>query len=305
MNAIHNLIGRRAGAQRGRGRGRSISLLVMLALLLQVGLPGSSGTQVVLAAGPGGPSGSFTHTTAADFNTASCAVLTNTTVTNYNTDGEVRLLASLEDYFNGTEVNASLWNSGWVNADYDYLPTVAGGLLTLNGSYLHSTQLFTQSPRFMEARVLMRSTTANSTYLDVGYYRALPPSPPTPGSPITEDTAARLFLVLDSGSNNLVTRLADGLGTDPPYDIDVDPDPDMTVWHNMRINWGAVDTDFLVDGTVVGTMTEQLAGGDTLGARVLLYHLEPSPDFPTAPMQVDWIRAGQYPATGTFQLLRL
>ena len=296
MNALQNLIVRRAEGQHNRGR--AFSLLVVLALLLQIGLPGSTGMQVAQAAGPGGPSGSIIHTTAANFNTASCAVLTNTTVTSYNTDGEVRLLASLEDYFGGTEVDAALWNSGWINPDYPNIPTVAGGFVTLNGSYMQSTQLFNQSGRFMEARVLMRAAPENSTYLDVGFYRAIPPSPPSPGSAITADTAVRLFLVLDSGSNDLQTRLADGV-TD--YVDDDVTNPDMLQWHTFRINWGAVDTDFLVDGTSVNTRTEQLPGGDTLGARLLLYHLEPSPDFLTAPMQVDWIRGGQYPATGQFQ----
>ena len=286
MNAIHNLIGRRAGAQHSGGRGRSISLLVVLALLLQVGLPGSSGTQVVLAAGPGGPSGTITHTTAADFNTASCAVLTNTTVTNYNTDGEVRLLASLEDYFNGTEVNASLWNSGPVNPiDYpEYIPTVAGGVVTLDGSYLQSVTAFNQSGRFMEARVMMRSTTANSTYLDVGFYRAIPPSPPSTESPVTADTAMRLFLVTDPDTNDLWTRISDG--TTAYEELDVLPDPDMTAWHNMRINWGAVDTDFLIDGVNVNTMAEQLGTGDTLTARALLYH---QAQVSLVPPQCRWI----------------
>ena len=113
MNAMLNMIGRRARVWLSRGR--AFSMLVVLALLLQIGLPGSTGMQVALAAGPGGPSGTITHTTAADFNTASCAVLTNTTVTNYNTDGEVRLRASLEDYFDGTVLNTELWNSGPTN----------------------------------------------------------------------------------------------------------------------------------------------------------------------------------------------
>ena len=177
MNAIQNMNGRGAGAQHDRGGGRSITLLVVFAPFVQVGLPGSSGTQVVQAAGPGGPSGTITHTTAADFNTASCAMLTNTTVTSYNTDGEVRLLASLEDYFNGTEVNASLWNWGPMNPDYPSIfQPLRGPSHSMEVIYIPA--LFTQFPRFMEARVIMRTTTDNSTYLDVGFYRAIPPSPP-------------------------------------------------------------------------------------------------------------------------------
>jgi len=123
---------------------RSFSLSVILALLLQgliAVLPGSAGMRVAQAAGPGGTSGSVTFTTVNDFSQA-CATLDGVTVTGINPDGEVRLRASLEDYFDGSEVNTDIWEEGYFYDWYQTLPTVSGGVVTLDGSYLHSRTSF-------------------------------------------------------------------------------------------------------------------------------------------------------------------
>ena len=287
--------------QRSRLRGRKAwmlvcSMLIVLALLLQIGQPF---VEVVQAAGPGGPTGFVTYNTAAQF-TGCTTTMTGTTVTNTNPDGEVRLLATLEDYFSvDGAVNPAVWNSGRIYDWYLLDPVVAGGLLTLDGNYVQSVTQFNQSGRFMEARALVRSNANNASNTDIGFYRNMPPYPPSPeGAPITADTAVRIFLTQDSGSNNLLTRLADG--TETYYDDDEFTDPDLTQWHVYRIVWGATDTEYYIDGVLQSTMTEQLAGGDSLIARVLFYHMDESYTYGNAPMQVDWVRAGQYPTTGTF-----
>ncbi|HCE17445.1 MAG TPA: hypothetical protein DEQ80_06265 [Anaerolinea thermolimosa] len=292
---------------------RSFSLSMILALLLQgliAVLPGSAGMQVAQAAGPGGTSGSVTYTTLEDFNQA-CATLDGVTVTGMNPDGEVRLRASLEDYFDGNDVNTTLWEEGYFYDWYDVYPVVSGGVVTLDGNYLHSLTSFNQSGRFVEARALIRanpgnlSTPGNAANIDIGYYRNLRPwVQDGDTNPITADTALRLFLTENGGSNNLKVRLADG--TNPWVDDDI-PDPDLTQWHIFRIEWGAVDTSYYIDGSLVSTLPEMVSNGDTLYARILLFHLNPSGYLEPleeppglSPMQVDWIRGGQYPASGSY-----
>lgn len=288
--------GKPSGFVRSRRWGWTISMFAVLALLLQTGLP-LTGMRVVQASG--GATGSFTHNTAADFGQV-CAVLSGTTVTNNNLDGEVRLLPSLEDHFNGTEVNASLWNAGVIPPDsWPVLPTVSGGILTLDGNYVQSTAQFNQSPRFMEARVMLQPTANPPASLDIGFYRDMPPSPPSaPGAPVTDATAMRMFYNPSPGANDLYTLLADGTTDFIQTDI---TDPTATAWNVFRVEWGAVNTTYRINGSEVLTQAEQLSGGDTLIARVLLYHMNPSIWDPlVSPMQVDWVRAGQYPTSGTY-----
>jgi len=149
----------------------------------------------------------------------------------------------------------------------------------------------------VEARALIRANADNAANTDIGYYRNLRPwVQDGDPNPITSDTAVRLFVTQDGGSNDLLVRLVDGLGSIVDDDI---PNPDLTAWHVFRIEWGATDTMYLIDGVPVSTLTETDPNGDTLSARILLFHLNPSIQG-LAPMQVDWIRGGQYPASGSY-----
>ncbi len=274
-----------------------LTIFLVIGLLLQTGLPLISGVQVAQAAGPGGQSGAISHTTQADF-TPGCVTQSGTTVTNYNTNGEVRMLASLEDHFNGTTLDTSIWTGNWIYDWYQVQPTVSGGLLRLDGSYIQSLTSFNQSGRFTEARILVRASANNSANTDFGYYRNEPPFPPSPAPPVTADTGVRLFLTENGVPNNLWVRLVDGL--EAIVDDDTFPNPDLTAWHIYRIEWGAVNTSFMIDGVTVSTLPESISGGDVLNARILLYHLDPSVPQNTAPMDVDWVRGGQYPAAGVY-----
>jgi len=297
---------------------RSFSLSVILALLLQgliAVLPGSAGMRVAQAAGPGGTSGSVTFNTVNDFS-QECATLSDVSVSDAD-GGEVRLRASLEDYFDGTEVDTTIWERDYLFDDYNVYPAVSGGVVTLDGSYLHSRRSFNQSGRFVEARALIRApdnlseTPRNASNFDIGYYRNARPSVEgsrNNTSPINGETAVRLFLSVKEeetdGLPNLKVRLVDGTGEIQNSDFQ---DPDLTTWHVFRIEWGATDTVYLIDGVPVSTLSETIDNGDTLSARILLFHMNPSRTSsgslePTgfAPMQVDWIRGGQYPASGAY-----
>ena len=74
--------------------------------------------------------GPFVDTTVADFST--CSTRTATAVTNTG-GGEVRLVASVEDYFDGPGVDTSIW---WPEtySGASTTPVVNGGILTVNSS---------------------------------------------------------------------------------------------------------------------------------------------------------------------------
>jgi hypothetical protein len=264
-------------------------------------LPAGGGLKAALAVG--GNSGAFTHTTVSDF-TSACTVMgdsipnpifTDVATTNV-VDGEIRMLATLEDEFNGTEVDTNLWTQGQVYPWYTVPPVVAGGVLTLDGSYLRSVRNFNDpnlAPRFFEARAIKGVLVegANQASADLGFYRELPPLDPLA---VTAETAYRLFIY--TNQYNEFARAADGLTTSPNYVLN--PQVDLSQYHNFRIEWDAgadQPTRFYVDGNLQATIN----GVSDLDTYAFLYHQEPSTSGYRV-MQVDWVRAGQYPSTGSY-----
>ena len=77
----------------------------------------------------------YTDTLAADFE--SCGVLTNAVVTN-GAGGEIRLRPLFEDYFDGTQLNTTLWEEGRVNEGVNVDAVVSNGVITLNNSWIRS-----------------------------------------------------------------------------------------------------------------------------------------------------------------------
>ena len=248
----------------------------------------------------GGGNGLITHTTVADFG-AACSVLpgsfpapglTNVSLSPVN-GGELRLAATVEDYFEGSNVDSSLWLTGTVYEWYTVPPAVSGGVLTLDSAYLRSQAGFsgTTPVRFFETRALQRVNSYNAGWIDLGFYRELPPLAYGSG-PFPSDSALRIFVTRDD--NTTYVRGRDGDETAPLIDIDI-PTLDLTQYHNFRIEWDQTQTKFYVDGSQQATMT----GVSTLNTWAFLYHQTPT-SLGFSAVQIDWVRAGAYPATGSY-----
>jgi hypothetical protein len=287
----------------GQNKSALLSWLVvgkMLFGLLFSDLPGNMGLQQARAVG--GNSGSFTHTSVADFTNA-CTVMSGavpnpsfeSTVTTNTGGGEVTTRATIEDDFDGAAVDPSIWVSGYVYDWYQVGLSVSGGVLTLDGAYLLSQQNFQSiAPRFFEARAIAAVNPPGVPgWPDLGFYRASPPSPPAEINPITPDTAIRLFVVPDNGA--IFARGRDGDESAPLIDSPLSA-MDLTVYHNYRIEWDQSETRFYVDGALRAT----IPGINTMNTYVFLYHQDPSTLQNRAVLQVDWVRAGQYPASGVY-----
>ncbi|HRE27899.1 MAG TPA: glycoside hydrolase family 16 protein, partial [Anaerolineales bacterium] len=207
--------------------------------------------------------------------------------------GEVRLAALLEDYFSGSAVDTARWVSGSTYTWYQVPPSVSGGVLTLDSAYLRSQTNFQNVvPRFFEARALQRINTNAASWPDLGFYRELPPLDYGSG-PYPNDSSLRIFVTRDT--NTTYVRGRDGDGTQPLIDVDI-PTLDLQQYHLFRIEWDATETRFYTDGTLRAT----IPGIATLNTWAFLYSQDPATGG-RSPMQVDWVRVGQYASTGTYQ----
>ncbi len=268
-----------------------------------------------------GPNGTITQDTSAQFS-AACAVLPGVaaapslsgTIVSPVNGGEIRLRATVEDYFDGNEIDATQWISGYSNpANPLEVPTIGGGLLTLYGSYLRSQTVFTgtQSPRFFEARAqFVGDGLPSPTNGDIGFYRVLPPLQVPPG----DESSIRLFVSqpFNSVNNRLMyVRSRDGT-TQPVVDSLVDNWTDdeptqrigLSVFRNFRIDWGVTDTWYSIDGSTIitagiGDNPLPHTGVATRTTYVFLYNQDPEVNSPD-PLLIDWVRAGQYPAAGSY-----
>ncbi|NJN97861.1 MAG: glycoside hydrolase family 16 protein [Anaerolineales bacterium] len=247
-----------------------------------------------------GINGLITHTTVTDFN-AACTVLPGTASTplltqvslNDANDGEIRLTATVEDYFEGSTINSTRWLTGTTYDWYTVPPSVSGGILTLDSAYLRSQVGFSATTpiRFFETRALQRINSNNASWPDLGFYREFPPLAYDSG-PYPNDSSLRLFVTPDT--NDTFIRGRDGDASAPLTDIDISIF-DLTQYHNFRIEWDASESRFYVDGVLQGT----IPGVSTLNTWVFLYSQDPA-SFDRSPMQVDWVRAGVYPSSGTY-----
>ena len=268
-----------------------------------------------------GPNGTITQDTSAQFS-AACAVLPGVaaapslsgTIVSPVNGGEIRLRATVEDYFDGNEIDATQWISGYSNPAYPLeVPTIGGGLLTLYGSYLRSQTVFTgtQSPRFFEARAqFVGDGLPSPTNGDIGFYRVLPPLQVLSG----DESSIRLFVSqpFNSVNNRLMyVRSRDGT-TQPVVDSLVDNWTDdeptqrigLSVFRNFRIDWGVTDTWYSIDGSTIitagiGDNPLPHTGVATRTTYVFLYNQDPEVNSPD-PLLIDWVRAGQYPAAGSY-----
>jgi hypothetical protein len=245
-----------------------------------------------------GGAGSITHTTVADFSV--CSVLPGTanrvftdTALSDAAGGEIRLAATVEDYFDGNRIDNTRWLSRTVYSWYTISPTVAGGVLTLDGNFLRSQIGFNAATpvRFFEARALLRIDDDPAGWPDLGFYRELPPLDYSNGD-YPSDSALRLFVTPDT--NETFVRARDGDETSPLIDIDIAP-IDLQQYHVFRIEWDTDETRYFVDDALQATID----GISTLNTWVFLYHQTPA-TLGSSPMRVDWVRAGRYSSDGSY-----
>ena len=302
------------------GVGRSLAVGVAAVGLVTVLVALLAWPAAVAKAQIGG-NGTVVQDTASQFS-AACAVLPGVaaapalsgTIISPVNNGEIRLRATVEDYFDGTEIDATQWITGYSNPDYPFeAPEIGGGLLTLYGSYLRSQTVFTESlsPRFFDARVqFVGGGLPSPTNGDIGFYRVLPPLRIPPG----DQSSIRLFVSQPFNSTNnrlMYVRSRDGTSVpliDTLVDNWTDDEPTqrigLSVFRNYRIDWGATDTWYSIDGSTiitagVGDNPLPHTGVATRTTYAFLYNQDPEVNSPD-PLLIDWVRAGQYPATGSY-----
>ena len=273
--------------------GRAVIHIALAGAIALLAALSPIGPAVPVARATGGVDGFFTHTTPTDFSvctdltgTIPAPVITSLTLS-LAAGGELRLTPTLQDYFDGTSVDPARWVSGATYEWYPSTPTVAGGVLTLDAAYVRSQINFqTYVPRFFEARALIRINDDAASWPDLGFYRELPPLEYGNG-PWPADSSLRIFVTRDI--NTSFVRGRDG-NTDLPLDIDI-PTMDLQQYHLFRIEWDATETRFYVDGV----WQQTIPGIATNKTWAFLYSQDPATsNGGRSPMQVDWVRAGQY-----------
>ncbi|MCS6825061.1 MAG: PKD domain-containing protein [Caldilinea sp.] len=292
--------------------GSGVALFLLLALAAALLWPAGA------AFAQGGPNGVIAHDTVAHFSSA-CTVLTDTIVSSAN-GGEIRLRATVEDYFDGDAIDTTQWITGYSNPSYpDQAPLIGSGVLTLYGSYLRSAQVFsaTTPTRFFEASARMAdvSLMRSPSNVDIGFYRAYPPLQLPPG----DQSSIRLFIGQPTHSTVdrlLYVRSRDGTVA-PVVDTMVNNWGDdenaqragLSQYRTFRIEWGPSETWYLIDGSVIsqvpGDNPLPHTGVSTRTTYVFLYNQDPlQPGDPnwgnTMPLLVDWVRAGVYPSNGQY-----
>jgi len=236
----------------------------------------------------------FIHDTVSDFAQA-CTTLNSARVSSAD-GGEVRLAATIEDYFDDGVIDATRWISGHARRFYNTpLPYESGGWLNLDGTWLRSIDSDTDTTRFFEARALLRVGGLPTGWPDLGFvregaYEGQAMDELNPGLLRTADTGSRLFLATDY--SQLLSWGRDGVEANPLYVITHTSvsGEDLLQPHIFRIEWTPTDASFYLDGNQLdGTMM----GNTGLRSWVWLYS-----QMSNRPIQVDWVRAGQYASSG-------
>jgi PKD repeat protein len=276
----------------------ALTLAACMVLAVVSMLPGGGARPAVAA---GVQAGAVTHTLVADFNVCAILnpplnrVLTDTVVSNVD-DGEIRLTAYLEDYFDGDDLDYSRWIS--IPRDSGP-PVVANGLMTLTNVGVRSVISVPIAGRDLETRVRLQQVYTNTGFGDIALGREvwlgaerpdfLPPIV-CPGEADC-DGAHRVFYTDES--NNVSALKRDALET--PYPEQLLEDVDLTQFHVYRIDWGATNTVMSIDG--VGWPTTTFASTYVYSPYVWLYTNQYG-----KPVEVDWVRINYYPQlTGQYQ----
>jgi hypothetical protein len=222
------------------------------------------------------PPQQWSHTSVAHF--TGCSTLNNTVVANAN-GGEVRLVAILEDYFDGPTVNNTIWRSETYGGP---APSQSNGILTVNASAVASR--YTQNSQTMEAEGRLQfAPNGLSGIADFGL-----------SDPYQITYEANALFIVDANGDLYANNLRNSVGL--PLQRTLITGVDLTQYHDFRISVAPTEVNFYVDGVLRVT------------------HAQPTPLFisPKAlwvltqgigrPFNAEWVRWNQYPvASGAFE----
>ena len=219
----------------------------------------------------GTSSGSFTQTSTADF---SGGTATGTTVTNLS-GGEIQLGPVFFDDFLGTTLGAGWTLNSWSSAGGGPASSsVANGLLSLSGAGLTSSQVVNGIA--IEGRVNF----AAAPLQHFGVATSLA---------VTEGNSWAIFSTMGT-TNRLFARVnVSGRTTD----VNLGNLP--SGFHTYRIQPVSGGFQFLIDGVLSTTISANIPSNASLRVAISSFNGSPRPA-----IQVDWIRAAAYNATGTF-----
>jgi hypothetical protein len=188
------------------------------------------------------------------------------TVTTARQGGEIKLKASLEDYFTGTTLNSSVWTTGtWTTGG---TVTPGNGALAVQGGYAHTLNNMALNRLEFTAKF-----SSNSPNQHIGYSPDL-------------STDWILFSVPGFDTSRIYARSSvNGTSTDTPLNVSLD------TFHDFLITVVPGSINFFADGVLVATHNVTannpalvwFSNGTTNGALV-----------------VDNILAGQYPTSGSY-----
>ena len=217
------------------------------------------------------PSFGFTDTTVSDFGAGSPDANTYVSETD---NGEVTLKPTVGEEFSGSSVPAGWTSCPWTTSEPPCPPgaTVSDGALHANGAYART------DTAYPAGRALEFKATFNAIPFETaGFATDLNAAPWATFS--TKSDGNTLFTRTDNGQSGgqQETDLGSGLLGSP---------------HLYRIEWGASDVKFYVDGSLVATHTV------TFPQNLRVIASEFNSGGPE--LTVDWMRMSPYPGSGAF-----
>jgi FKBP-type peptidyl-prolyl cis-trans isomerase 2 len=207
----------------------------------------------------------WVQSTAADFNTGN----QNGTALADPANGGLQLAPSFFDDFQGTTPSSSWTSRAWVTGG---TVSVSGGILSLAGAEVASTQTLTGTP--VEGRVNFAAAANQQFGLATGL-----------GS--TSGNSWALFST--KGTKNTLYARVNVAGV--THDLKLGALP--SGFHVYRVTPVAGSVYFYIDGVLKTVVTATLPGGTGL-------HIVASATNRSLALQVDWVRVVSYPASGTF-----
>jgi hypothetical protein len=212
--------------------------------------------------------GIWTQTTLSDFNSGAH----DGTSASSEGGGALQLAPGFSDEFDGTALDTTLWGTGaWSSGN---AVTVAGGVLSVQGSQVLSVSTFVDKP--VEGRINFATAPYQHFGLATGF----------------DTFEGNYWAIFSTGntSNTLFARV-NALGTSQDVNLGALP----AGFHDYRIEPTSTGFKFYVDGVLQTTIAIAFPAGTHL--RVALSSFNGSP---TPALQADWVRIGSYASTGTY-----
>jgi hypothetical protein len=224
---------------------------------------------------PTPPPPGLTDTTVEDF---ACGEFLDTVASNM-AGGEIRLAATLEDYFDDPALDETKWDAGtWTTPPGPYTPSIADGMITLqggtNGAWVSSVDSFNQVA--VEGRVRF----TGDRYQHFGL-----------ANDLNAPAWWALFSTHNTGTGVYArTRIEGG----SPVQIDtLLPGVTLNEFHDFKIVWKANSVEFYVDDMDVPVATHENRA-ITQDMKVWLSMWQ------SGSLSAEWIRVAEYPLSGTF-----